>query len=253
MKKFSAFQLKMFMALLMVLDHIDKIPGFIPIKLSLIFHVITRCVGVWFAYMAVQGFIHTRNRIKYNVRLFLWAGVMLAGNTLLSYLFKSKEIILTNNIFLTLACGVLMLNVLFYEIKNSKQWSRNKKIAVMIIRIILAVIVVGFAIMFTEGGTITIIFMLVTYLFRDKLKFRNIVYLLFSGVLLWLSYIPYDTVKDTIEMMMYNSDWLFITVIPFINMYNGERGLNNKFSKYFFYVFYPAHLWIIITIAYFVK
>lgn len=53
--------------------------------------------------------------------------------------------------------------------------------------------------------------------------------------------------------MLYNSDWLFITVLPFISLYNGERGPVTKWSKYFFYVFYPAHLWSIALIAYLVQ
>ncbi|WP_374705328.1 hypothetical protein [Paenibacillus radicis (ex Gao et al. 2016)] len=46
---------------------------------------------------------------------------------------------------------------------------------------------------------------------------------------------------------MVNSDFLFITVIPFILLYNGERGLSNRFAKYLFSVFYPLHLWILKT------
>ena len=36
--------------------------------------------------------------------------------------------------------------------------------------------------------------------------------------------------------------------IPVIKLYNGERGKNaavNKFMKWFFYIYYPLHLFII--------
>lgn len=59
------------------------------------------------------------------------------------------------------------------------------------------------------------------------------------------------TMEQTIRLMMYNSDWLLFTVLPFLSLYNGERGPNTPFSKYLFYVFYPAHLWIIALIGYF--
>lgn len=55
MKRFNGFQLKLFMAMLMVLDHLDHIPGFLPPWWSEIFHVITRCVAPFFGYMAVEG------------------------------------------------------------------------------------------------------------------------------------------------------------------------------------------------------
>ena len=65
----NGFQIKLIMALLMVLDHVDKIPGLLPAGWDGIFHAVTRCVGVWFAFAAVEGFIHTRNRITYNLFL----------------------------------------------------------------------------------------------------------------------------------------------------------------------------------------
>ena len=73
------------------------------------FHAMTRCVGVWFAYMAMEGFIHTRNLKNYLIRLWSWALIMFAGNSLLNALFASKGVMVTNNIFFTLAIGVTML------------------------------------------------------------------------------------------------------------------------------------------------
>ena len=49
-KQYTAFQWKCFMAFLMVLDHLPYIPGLVPPTVTGIFHVLTRCVGVWFAY-----------------------------------------------------------------------------------------------------------------------------------------------------------------------------------------------------------
>ncbi|GMQ59597.1 TraX family protein [Vallitalea sediminicola] len=245
MKKFNGYQIKMFMAILMVLDHINHIPNLISGDMASMFHIITRCVGVWFAYTAVEGFMYTRSKIKYNLRLATWAGVMYLGNTLLAYLYSSKEIIVYNNIFLTLAFGVLMLNVL-YNFKNSST-------IVKCVRVILSIAIFVGGFMISEGGLPIIPFMLITYYTRKNASLRNISYLVFSVILLILFYTPYETVALTIKMLFFNCDWLFITVIPFIYMYNGKRGPKNKFTKYFFYVFYPAHLWIIATIAYFVK
>ena len=42
--------------------------------------------------------------------------------------------------------------------------------------------------------------------------------------------------------------------IPIIAMYDGSRGKNpkiNKFMKWFFYIFYPAHLFVIGLINYY--
>ncbi|MGB5824143.1 MAG: TraX family protein [Proteocatella sp.] len=243
MKKLNSLQIKLFMAFLMVFDHI---PYFVSPGLALFFHVITRCVGVWFAYVAVEGFIHTSSKFKYNRRLFVWAGIMLAGNGMLNFMFKSKpEIGLHNNIFLTLAMGVLILNVLHSTKKETK--------ASGAIRVIAAAVLFVSAVLFTEGGLIVIPFMLISYFFKDRIKLRDGSYLILAAMLLFMSYQPYDTLEMTIKMLLYNGDFFFITVIPFIHMYGGERGPNSKLSKYFFYVFYPAHLWIIAAIAYYIK
>ena len=82
-KGINAFQLKLFMAFLMVFDHISQIPGLVPDGWDGVLHALTRCVGVAFAFMAVEGFLHTRNRLAYNMRLFFWAALMQTGNRIL--------------------------------------------------------------------------------------------------------------------------------------------------------------------------
>lgn len=255
MKKLDAFQLKLFMALLMVLDHLDHIPGLLSPMWSGVFHAMTRCVSVWFAYMAVEGFIHTSNRVKYNLRLFGWAGIMYAGNTVLNYLYQSNpDISVHNNIFFTLALGMLILNIGYSTIRGSERWTAKKQKIIRAGRITLGVIIgVTSFCLSAEGALVVIPFMVICYALRDKTKVRNIALLCLALPLILLSYQPYGDWYTTISMMLFNCDGLFITVIPFMYLYNGERGLNNRFAKYFFYVFYPAHLWIITTIAYFVE
>ena len=226
-KGLNAFQLKLFMALLMVFDHLGKIPGLLSGEWEGIFHALTRCVAVWFAFAAVEGFRYTRSRLLYNLRLFFWAMIMFVGNTILNLLFQSKGIQIYNNIFLTLACGVLAL-ILFFGISPNDDPINIKR---QPIRFILGLVVCLLAGFVTEGGLPIIPFMLITY----------------------MSIQIYPTWVTTLSMMLYNSDWLFITVLPFISLYNGERGSVTKWSKYFFYIFYPAHLWLITCIAYLVQ
>ena len=237
-KGLNAFQLKLLMALLMVFDHLGKIPGLLSGEWEGIFHALTRCVAVWFAFAAVEGFRYTRSRLLYNLRLFFWAMIMFVGNTILNLLFQSKGIQIYNNIFLTLACGVLAL-ILFFGISP--------------IRFILGLVVCLLAGFVTEGGLPIIPFMLITYICREKKKLRNLLYGILAVILFCMSIQIYPTWVTTLSMMLYNSDWLFITVLPFISLYNGERGSVTKWSKYFFYIFYPAHLWLITCIAYLVQ
>ena len=245
----NAFQIKMFMAILMVLDHLPHIPGLVQPLWVGIFHAATRCVGVWFAFNAVEGFLHTRSQIRYNLKLFGWAAFMAAGNGLMEVLLRNKDVHIDNNIFLTLALGVLILNIIA---DSENRFVKNRLTRVLKVLLAICVFIAGFT--FAEGGNIVIPFMLITYLFRESPKQRNLMYIIYTSILATLSLngaFNYTDPMVALNMFLYNSDWLFISVLPFIYLYNWERGKNNKFTKYFFYVFYPAHLWIIAIISYF--
>ncbi|HEM5250360.1 TPA: beta-carotene 15,15'-monooxygenase [Streptococcus suis] len=243
MKSYNAYQLKLAMAGLMVWDHLKIIPDFIPDQLSLIFHIITRCVAVFFAYMLVEGFLHTRNVKAYLLRLYGTAGLMATGNTLLNSLYQSKGIYISNNIFLTLAVGLTLLICL----QNFSEHTRAKQI----IQVLLAGLLTIIGALFTEGGTVVLPFILITYLGRESATKRTIAYGFLALVLLAMSYQPYERLEMTIQMMLYNADWLFILVLPILSLYNGQAGPRTVFSRYFFYIFYPLHLWILATIGYF--
>ena len=233
------------MAALMVLDHLHYIPGLVSPFWEGIFHALTRCVAVWFAYTAVEGFVYTSNLRRYLSRLYGWALFMLAGNFILEHAFKYR-VHMTNNIFLTLAVGVTLLSIFFLRINIADL--REK-----LIRWIGGGLVFLIGIFLTEGGLVILPFMLITYAFREKILLRNSLYFALSAVLLLMSYQSYPTWSETLNMLLYNSDFLFISVLPFISLYNGERGAKTAFSKYFFYIFYPTHLWLIAYVAYLVS
>lgn len=238
MKKIDAFQMKVFALILMLMDHLlSAFPQVFPIW----FHPLSRVVSPIFAFLLVEGFFHTRNRLKYNIRLFGWAAFMQVGNMIMNIALQSKNITIHNNIFLTLALGLTIINIIEY--------SKSKTGANKIMLIILSILLLPLSIL-TEGGMTVIPFILLTYWLRGKTKKQIIAYVILSIILFAMSYVPYPTVEETISMLMYNSDFLFILVVPFILMYNGERGMNNKFSKYLFYVFYPLHLWILAIIKF---
>lgn len=241
MKKINAFELKVFALIVMLFDHLRE---FFPHIFPIWIHPVSRVVSPIFAFLVVEGLFHTRNKLKYNLRLIGWAVFMQAGDTLINMALKSKEVAVTNNIFLTLALGLTIINLIEY----SKQKHFAKKLIILLVAIILIPLAP-----FTEGGISVIPFILITYFFRGNKKKQIIGYVILFLVLFSLSYAPYPTTKETIDMLMFNSDFLFILAVPFILLYNGERGLNNKFSKYLFYVFYPLHLWGLAILKYVVK
>ncbi len=241
MKKLNAFQIKVFALVLMLMDHLGSaFPQIFPMW----FHPLSRVVSPIFAFLLVEGFFYTRSRLKYNIRLWGWAAFMQVGNIIMNVLLKSREVSVHNNIFATLALGLTIISIIEY--------SKNKTGVSKLLLMILAIILIPLCI-FTEGGMAVLPFILITYSFRGNTKKQIIGYIIFSILLFVMSYNQYPTVKETIEMLMFNSDFLFILVVPFMLMYNGERGMNNKFSKYLFYVFYPLHLWLLAIVEFYIN
>ena len=240
MKKASAwnqYHIKLIMAFLMVLDHLDHVPGLLSENLAMAFHVLSRCVAVWFAYCVVEGVRYTRDLRGYLLRLYLAAGGMLLGNLTLRMLLRSKDIPVSNNIFLTLALGATMVTALRHIPRKS-------------LKILAAAVILAAGSITAEGGITVLPFMLIADLNYDNPRLRDVWCLVLSAVLLIISYVPYGTLEETLSMLAFNSDFLFILVIPILHLYNGQRGTAGKFGKYFFYIFYPAHLWLLALIAY---
>ena len=243
MKKAPAwnqYQIKLLMAFLMVLDHLDHVPGLIPENLAMVFHVLSRSVAVWFAYCVVEGVRYTHDLRRYLLRLYLAAGGMLLGNLALRVLLQSEDITVSNNIFLTLALGATMLAALQYISRKP-------------LKILAAVGILAVGSIVAEGGLTVLPFMLIAHLTYGKPRLRDVWCLALSAVLLLVSFAPYDTLAETLSMLAFNSDFLFILVLPILHLYNGQRGTTGKFGKYFFYVFYPAHLWLLALAAYWVS
>ena len=243
MKKLNSFQIKIILLILMLFDHIwSYFPNLFPSWI----HAISRGVGPMFGYFLVEGFHYTSNKFKYGLRLFLFSIFMQLGNLLLNKLIISKNIIISNNIFFTLFISFIIISLLDY-IKNFKGF---KKYILISINIFISTI----GIFSTEGGFSVIPFVIITYYFKENSKKLFLGYFILSLTLFMIQGVQiYETFKETYEMFMFNSDFLLFLSIPFILLYNGERGLTNKFSKYLFYIFYPLHLWILILIKFFTK
>ena len=230
-KTMNAFQIKLLMATLMLLDHLRAINGLIPSEMASVFTILSRCVAPMFAYLAVEGIRHTRDLKNYLLRLSVLAGIVYIGNAILNLFFESfsqalpdderKYLFINANVIFTLAMGVLVITL----IRRGKE---KKSTGLYVLSVIG--FIVGF--LWGEWGTVLLPFMLIEYFFHDKLKIRILGYVLIEAIALLLPF----------------SEPFYFLVFPFILLYNGKRGPKNGFSKYFFYIFYPVHIWILYII-----
>lgn len=230
--------LKFLMAFLMVLDHIGM---FVSPHLAAILHFITRPVAPVFAYLAMEGYIHTKDRKKYLLRLYISAAIMFIGSYLINnFIISNPEFYIHNNIFFTLALGVTAL--LIYE---KIQLNYSKFLGLLMLTTIIVI-----AMYFAEGGVLIVPFMLIAFVMKDKPKVRNTLFITLSIIMIPSVWQDLGNFNDSLDLFFQNSDILmFAMAIPFLYLYNGKRGKNTTFTKYFFYVFYPLHLWIINILA----
>ncbi|WP_195571920.1 TraX family protein [Paenibacillus sp. 1001270B_150601_E10] len=238
----DAFWLKLIAMLFMVIDHVHT---YILIQMDGPFPVFLqypgRIVSPIFFYFLVEGFFHTRSRLKYGMRLLGWSAVMAAGSWLLVSMFPSP-IGLHNNIFLSLFFGLILVVGLHMIEQGGGKF--------VCLGLLIAVGAAAVSILFTEASIYGVLCVLVFYYARKKKWILSIAYM--AGVLL-VSIVGLGGFQLSYEQLfLFDPQWMMIFALPFILLYNGKRGYSAKWSKYLFYVFYPVHLWMIYMIGYFI-
>ena len=241
-KGLDSYKLKMIALVFMILDHIHTYlfhsqPRFISL--------ITRFVAPLFLYLMIDGFYHTRNRLKFLIRLLVAGIIMQLGNTAINELFhhldpqKYDFYLPWNNIFLTLAS----LFAFVWCLENVRQHNRK------VLNIFLAFITAALSI-FCEGGIYLLPVAFVVWLFHNKKHLQYVGISVWCIIILAFGLYNYYT-SNSSDLYTYLCDfsqWAMFSVIPFIHLYNGKRGKNTASSKYLFYVVYPVHLWIILAL-----
>lgn len=156
-----------------------------------------------FCFLLIEGFLHTSDRKKYALRLLIFA---ILSEIPFDLAAQNQLFDLTScNVFITLLLGLLTI------------WAMDQFREKYYIQIPIALL-----------GC------LVAYLINSDYDYRGI-------ILIILLYIfRYDRSMQAIagSISLY-WEWQAIFAFIPICMYNGKRGRN---IKYFFYIFYPAHL-----------
>lgn len=173
-----------------------------------------------FAYLLVEGFGHTGNRLNYAKRLFLFAVVSEAA-----YDFPwSSDSLLSQNVLWTFLIGLVMLHHLQQD-ERLEGGAKRQRIA----RDVLAGMLAAFLVQ-SDYSVMGILFIAALYLFRENKGKQTA-----AGCAV-LGFMTVETMVSSSEM------WIQIfSIFSFVllHFYNGERGRGNK---YVFYVFYPLHL-----------
>lgn len=249
----DGFQLKILGLLLMVVDHIHQM--FENQGAPEIMTIIGRVVLPIFLFMLAEGFHYTSNRKKYAIRLYIFSLIMGFGNMIIQNIFVNQEVMLTNNIFATMFLAIVYM-WLIDNIKDGIKEKKLKKVILNALGLLLPIVAVYptmLVMQYFPQGVVYILALLPSVLTVEG-GFMAII----LAVLFYLLR-PYGRIVQIIPLIVINLLNVFLgegiqayaifAFIPIL-LYNGKPG---RKSKWLFYIFYPAHIWILYILAYFMK
>ena len=216
--------LKLIAIITMLIDHIGHhILRFMPEARHILYTLGHRTVSLYdlsrgvgrlafpiFAFLIVEGYLHTSDKRKYGRNLLLFAIISEIPWNLVysnSFFMPSRQ-----NVFFTLFMGFLGI----CAIDNYRTDLKRQAFSLLIL------LAMSFAIRADYGCT-GFGFILLLYVLREQKLF-----------------------KAVIGTCFLSSTWRAgLAFIP-ISLYNGQRGfVKGRWLKYAFYIFYPAHLFIL--------
>lgn len=224
MKKcLSNFDLKLIAIITMTIDHIGVVFG-TP------FYNLLRAVGRLsfpiFAFLLTEGYVHTKSFGKYFFRLLVLAVV---SEVIYDYVFYGSFIYLeANNIFFTLALGLLTLWLLDKSKVLVKKYFKEKIDLTIILPItyLLILVVMGLITEFLNFsyGMLGILVISFFYLFKKNF--------------------PLTVLSVSLSTLILGDTMQYFSLLSLILIYFYNKKLGKK-CKMFFYLYYPLHILVL--------
>jgi hypothetical protein len=202
--------LKLIAVVCMVIDHVAW--AFVPAWSVpwMAMHFVGRITMPVMAFMVVEGYVHTHDFTRYALRLLVFA---LISDIPFMAFERSTGM---HNVMFTLFLGLMAIRLI--------DMARNEFAAFMLCSLVVVVSV------FTgvDWSFIGVLLCVAFWQFRGN----------FLAVSLSVSAMAF------MAAMVYGQYFQFglLLSLPLLRLYNGQRGSQNRLSKWGFYGFYPAHL-----------
>ncbi len=183
-----------------------------------------------FFFFIAEGFHYTKSKKDYAIRLLIFAIITQVPFILLAQTkFDVIAFFTSWNVIMELFLGLLVLII----------WESKKSLWLRIL--LIAICCAASHVFKVEWGIAGLLITLSFHIFREKPVFR-------FGVF-ELTMLGYTVATQGGFKALFTSWGLILpttlAMILITFFYNGKKGRYPKFSKYFFYIFYPAHLLLI--------
>lgn len=236
--RLNSNQLKLIAIIAMTIDHLawTFFPGYQTGAIPITMHIIGRLTAPIMWYFVAEGYFYTKNLKKYIIRMFLFA---IVSHFAYALMFQKNLLPFQNDIFdqtsvmWALAWGLVALAVDKSENPQMKPWTKS-----------LAMLFICAIAFCADWSSIAVL--AIVHIERNRGNFKKQM----TGMVLCV--VMYATVYAIFLNAVYGiMQMAVILAVPVLYLYNGERG---KWSgmKWFFYVYYPAHLIILGLVRIFV-
>ena len=280
----SNFILKIIALIFMTIDHVGVFLPSSPLQFT--FRVLGKIALPIFIYTTLEGCKKTKDIKKYMLRLGVMSILMYIAIVIaqLVLYFNNGYLLVFQNIFFTLLNLVFIYYLFFVNKNKNKRWMVILPILIFIgsyifflLRInrisefISSIFVDGLTTMYgLEAPIMFVGALLGIYIYEEIVRkrlnndetlvneflcskkaqlSRNIIMCLSIAL---VSLIMYSFTYENIPSFTFGNTCIyntyFIICFPFILLYNGKRGFNNKIVNGAFYLYYPLHIGIIALI-----
>lgn len=274
----SSYQIKLIAVVFMTLDHLAAYGFEIPIFDTYFnqLRLIGRLAAPLFFFVLTESISHTRSKSKFLLRLYLAAvgvglftaitnfffgdtiGRFAHSNILFDYFYTALYIILIEQIVLAVkekclkrglfavsgivATGVVHLLCVLLDNLNFSAFGSNYEL-VWLMQDLMASFLDS-----PLGVSYTILFVLMGVLmYFAKNKYGKAAVLVLFSAICYFGWNFEFLHNSPIGSVLGGNQPFMVLAVPFILLYNGEKG---KGQKYFFYLYYPLHRYVISIAVY---
>ncbi len=220
-KYLNNLQLKLIAACAMFIDH--TMYTFFPYDYEL--RTIGRLAFPIFAFLVAYGYQKTGNLPRYMSRMILFAAI-----AQIPYEMMVGHAGINPNVIFTLFFGLAAI----FAIEKGN----------LFIRLAGPIVLILVAEFMSFDHSAYGVLMVIALYYSKQSKILTSVWIFVLTILFSLQYIYLGGFS--------NPGWyivlFYLFTIPLINLYNGKKGLSNFFTKWFFYIFYPAHITLLVIL-----